>query len=209
MGPTAFPSSKRLPITDRATYTKSIVVYSDVGRTVNPGLAACGTYVYSLNGLYDPDITGVGGQPTGFDQYMALYGKYTVLKAKVTVSVINSDATNPQLVGCNISSASSTSTDPNVYVRNNNQWLQTLTQFGKGTDRSSFQFEIDIAKLTTNNIWVDDVMSGTVSTNPVNQWYLFIWCISADAAADAGNTVWTVKIEYLTAFREPITAISS
>lgn len=40
---------------------------------------------YSLNGLYDPDITGGGHQPLGFDQMMALYNKYCVLGAKISI----------------------------------------------------------------------------------------------------------------------------
>lgn len=41
---------------------------------LNPGLGTVpAVHVFSANGLYDPDITGVGGQPRGFDQLMALY----------------------------------------------------------------------------------------------------------------------------------------
>lgn len=40
---------------------------------------------FSLNGLYDPDISGIGHQPLGFDEMMTLYNKYTVLGAKVHI----------------------------------------------------------------------------------------------------------------------------
>lgn len=46
------------------------------------------TYVsqtFRLNSIYDPDYTGVGGQPSGYTEYAGLYNKYRVLGAKVRV----------------------------------------------------------------------------------------------------------------------------
>lgn len=42
-------------------------------------------YVYRLNSLFDPDFTGVGGQPDGFDQWKTLYSNYRVVAAAVEV----------------------------------------------------------------------------------------------------------------------------
>jgi len=47
------------------------------------------TYVYCQNGLYDPDITGVGHQPRGFDQLEELYTRYYVYAARFDVTVLN------------------------------------------------------------------------------------------------------------------------
>lgn len=41
--------------------------------------------VFCLNGCFDPDTTGIGHQPLGFDEMMAKYNKYCVLGAKVMV----------------------------------------------------------------------------------------------------------------------------
>lgn len=201
-GPVAFPKSGGLPTLDRAVYAKSICVYSDVGRNIDPGLSSTGVNVYSLNGLYDPDITNIGGQPTGFDEYMSLYNQYTVLKAKVSVSVINSDTTISQLMGLNISSTATTSSDANVYLRNNNKFFKILDKNGNGTGIVNYSFEVDIAKLAARNIWTDDAYSGTASSNPSEQWYLHCWNIAADGSTNATPCVWTVKIEYLIAFRK-------
>lgn len=42
--------------------------------------------VFRLNSPYDPDYSGVGGQPMGFDQLAALYNKFTVYGCKVVVT---------------------------------------------------------------------------------------------------------------------------
>jgi len=43
---------------------------------------------YSLNSLFDPEITGTGHQPLGFDQYSTLYQQYRVNAAKIKVTAI-------------------------------------------------------------------------------------------------------------------------
>ncbi len=43
---------------------------------------------FSLNSLYDPDITGVGHQPYGFDQVASLYSKYLVMSCDVQIRAV-------------------------------------------------------------------------------------------------------------------------
>lgn len=50
---------------------------------------AVATYVFATNGLYDPNITGTGHQPAGFDQVMLFYNHYYVSKASIRVNIRN------------------------------------------------------------------------------------------------------------------------
>jgi len=43
-------------------------------------------YVYNLNSVYDPNRTGVGHQPYGFDTYQALYNRYRVFGLHYRIS---------------------------------------------------------------------------------------------------------------------------
>jgi hypothetical protein len=70
---------------------KFLTYYESVNMTA--ASAATASYVYSANGLYDPNITGTGHQPAGFDQMMLFYEHYTVVKAKIIVQMINLQAT--------------------------------------------------------------------------------------------------------------------
>jgi hypothetical protein len=49
-------------------------------------------YIYSCNNLYDPNVTGVGHQPRGFDQLMALYDHFVVISAVAEVTFYNGTA---------------------------------------------------------------------------------------------------------------------
>jgi len=63
--------------------------YSQLGislrRTLGGGFT---TKKFSVNGLFDVDLSGSGHQPYLFDQYMAIYQKYDVLASKITVTQV-------------------------------------------------------------------------------------------------------------------------
>lgn len=46
-------------------------------------------YLYRANDMYDPDSSGTGHQPLGFDQYMAFYNHFTVVGSKIKVTPVN------------------------------------------------------------------------------------------------------------------------
>lgn len=75
-GHQAFPKQKRCTL----RYCDSPVIISTTG--------AYTEYLYSANGMYDPNITGSGHQPRYFDQSMAIYNHYTVLSSRIAVSML-------------------------------------------------------------------------------------------------------------------------
>lgn len=60
-------------------------------------LTASGTFtqIWSGNSIFDPDQTGIGTQPIGYDQYDTLYDRYEVHGCKITVKLINNSETVP------------------------------------------------------------------------------------------------------------------
>lgn len=51
-----------------------------------------GSYVYAGNAPYDPNVTGVGGQPQGFDQWNGFYTKYRVKASKIKLIFVEGGA---------------------------------------------------------------------------------------------------------------------
>lgn len=57
-------------------------------------LGAIGTYSFSCNSLFDPNQTGGGHQPMYYDQFTALYTKYTVFASKIKATFLTTSTTN-------------------------------------------------------------------------------------------------------------------
>jgi len=51
-----------------------------------------GQYVFNLNSLFDPDLTGVGHQPYGYDQLAVLYNRYRVIGTSWHVTCLKQSA---------------------------------------------------------------------------------------------------------------------
>lgn len=77
---------------------KCTVVYSTV--VASSVATGNGSYVFSANGLYDPDITGTGTQPLYFDQLMALYNHYVVTSSTITVEALNDGSDRSLVLTC-------------------------------------------------------------------------------------------------------------
>lgn len=54
--------------------------------------ASFGSYIFSCNGMYDPNVTGIGHQPLYFDQMTPLYNHYKVIKSKIKVTCVRTAA---------------------------------------------------------------------------------------------------------------------
>lgn len=86
----------------RLHYADTFTVTTSVG----PGI---GNAIFNLNGLFDPDSSGVGHQPMGFDQFSTLYNRYRVFNTHWTIrmspSASNGAAFHGVVVPVNATSA--------------------------------------------------------------------------------------------------------
>lgn len=64
---------------------KNTLKYCSESLTISTNASGLGSHIFSANGLYDPDISGVGHQPMYFDQLTAIYNHYCVLSSRITV----------------------------------------------------------------------------------------------------------------------------
>lgn len=62
--------------------------------SLDPGDGSSAVNVFSTNNLYDPNYTGTGHQPMFFDNYSALYSKYKVNSATVTMVCLSNHIVN-------------------------------------------------------------------------------------------------------------------
>lgn len=56
------------------------------------------SYVFRVNSLYDVNLTGVGAQPVGYDQWSALFARSRVYGGKFSIQAVTAN-TNPAVIG--------------------------------------------------------------------------------------------------------------
>lgn len=76
-------SSSRYKITTLIPKTKMVSLKYSGSFTLADGDGSAG-HLIRCNGMNDPDYTGVGHQPMGFDNWMAFYHHYEVFSSKIT-----------------------------------------------------------------------------------------------------------------------------
>jgi hypothetical protein len=192
---------------------KGSTVVSDVLRTkltykqrVNMGGSA-GVIVQRFRGndLFDPDVSGVGSQPYGFDQLMSLYGKFRVLGSKLTVwasSVGTTAGTQsyemilvPTASGVAFTTTEDASVAPYAKWRLN----QGLSNPAAFLERSITTSKIE--GIPESRVRDDDTYSGDASTSPTSQWDWQIITQAIDRSSNLSCFAY-VSIEYDVEFYE-------
>lgn len=192
----AVPRSLIAPLPTRL---HSKLIYSD-RLSINPGLGTTTGYVYSCNGLYDPDIVFVGHQPRGFDQIMQMYDHYIVVGARVTFKLTNPTAQNA-VMGVTIRDASTLETVLTEYRESNYTSERILL-----ANSENVGIVVKSVKpgmfLGGRDPITDPDLKGNTSNNPVEQCYFHLWAASL-GISDIGALDGLVKIEYDVFFAEP------
>jgi len=168
----------------------------------NPAAGGVSLNVFSANGLFDPDITGAGSQPRGFDQWMALYNHYCVLASRCKILTPSQAA--PDNIFCITLAPGTTAIGsalediaevPFTTVENapgkffGGHWIKTPWY----SMRRQFRVKDIVAK---------DSLSGDDSANPVDQQYYHVNACSM-GAGDPPSITALVVLEFNTVFYEP------
>lgn len=160
-----------------------------------------GTYIYSTNGLYDPNITGTGHQPMGFDQMMVFYEHYVVTRMKAYVTFSNK-AAFPVTVALSLNAANTSPSDSSALQEGGYIVKDRLTAAGTQGSVKTLSIFVNNKKfeVATNILDVDE-FKGNVAANPVEQTYLDI--TSWDPDGKGGDLICEVYLEYDAWFVEP------
>lgn len=70
--------------------------YSEQVKVTGPSGGGLAAFRFNLNSIYDPNRTGIGHQPYGYDQLAGLYNRYRVIKCNYVVSGVNTGSDGDQ-----------------------------------------------------------------------------------------------------------------
>lgn len=177
------------------------LIYYDQGFTLNPSAGTPAVQVFAANGVWDVDLTGVGHQPAGFDQWMLLYKKYTVLQSSIKVSVTNSSA-NILNFGIAVTSQSATVLDDRRYVENG--YAKYMQLEPSSYNSHVITHKCDIGQFNQEKeLMDDDTFSGNSTANPTTGTFYHVWARAQDPTTDPTAIQFTAEIQFEVIFREP------
>jgi len=158
-------------------------------------------YQFSVNGMYDPNITGTGGQPMFFDQIAGIYDHYTVIGSKIKWTVINASTTAVEPYRCVFWINDDTTTSVGFDSLVATTGAQTrFAQGGLNPDRIIVE-QYWSARKNFGNCLANDELKGTAAANPAEQQYFQITLRAVDSVTVI--PLWVlVEIEYTAIWRE-------
>jgi len=194
-----FPSRGNMPMPMSWTTTHRYCAVV----TFNPPAGTPSNWIFSANGLYDPDITGTGHQPMGFDQMMAFYNHYEVIGAKIRFTPHLGAEGSAFNYGVKLddSSTFAVSNIEGILEHPLNNWKSWS---GPYTSLSNF----DVVQTFSNKRFFGDKSGdratwGDAASNPQDQAYFLCWIAPLTALQDIGPIPCTITIEYIVKYHEP------
>lgn len=176
--------------------------YFSTGSVIT-GTATANAYVYSTNGLFDPDVTSTGGQPMGFDQMIAFYNHYSVLRSRIRVLISNTSSVLTPSVSIVLSGSPNVTSSIEQLVENGDLTLCQLTYAGTfgSVARLSHSINCGTFQGVSNVMDVTD-MSGDAASNPAEQsfFHIAVWNPYSPAQVTLN---FQVILEFDTMWHEP------
>jgi hypothetical protein len=175
--------------------------YDVVG--ISTGVSLAGTYVYSANGMYDPDVTGTGHQPMGWDQMMLSFEHYCVLNATMTVTVRHTSTAQSAAFAIVQYAGATAITDFTRVVENGLLVRNRLNATPYDGSIQTFKSRMDVAKFGgLPDILDNPDYKGDLSNNPAEQSYFHLSFWNPDSVS-VGTCICEVQIDYDVVFTEP------
>jgi hypothetical protein len=165
-----------------------------------------GSYIFSANGLHDPNITGTGHQPRGYDQLMAMYRHYEVLEAMIEIWADPNDLSNSQLLALSVRSSNTP-----VALRTNMMEHRTAlikAVAGSNGGPSVQYFKIACKPREFLGLKDDDTLRGAEGFNPASPVYFHINTLPIPGT-DAGAVYCQARITYKVKLSEPKEPVQS
>jgi hypothetical protein len=188
-------------------FTKRLT-YSEVGIGLSAVTGTPNTYFYSANGIYDPNITGSGHQPLGFDEMMAMYEQFTVTSSKVTVHCINASAAGVYgAFALYLSPDTTQITTVSRLIENGFIVWKTLYPINIFGSQGMLSLSCNVPTYFARNrnkraILDDTELSGNIAANPLEQVYFGILAFDATGASNTVSLNFIVELEYEVIFSE-------
>lgn len=210
--------AKYLPLTGFPARKLVRLRYTTVVNINPPASGNVAAHYFHANGMYDPDHTGAGHQPLGYDQWATIYDHYTVLSSKIHVQQTPNGTADtqstflPGVFGVFIDDDNNLSYSKVTEVIESKQngamasyraygYPQTLTGGVNPSIVKTFSTKRFFG--IRNPIGKSDYRGAFIGSNPNEGAYFVLWAGAPDGAQDVPSMTFMVTIEYIAMCTEP------
>jgi len=186
-------------------------LYYEYQQSVTAAAGAPNTRFFSANDVFDPDVSGAGHQPIGYDQMMLFYEHFAVFSSHITIRAVGLTSGDLACIGVYLAPDAVALTDPHQIIENG-LIHSRLVEAKEVPKAVTLSLGCDVAKYfgkrRPRDIMDDEKLTGAVSTSPAEGVYFAVvgWCATA-------AVTWTVKydvcISYDVMYFEPRKLASS
>lgn len=171
-----------------------------------------GTQIFRANSLYDPDFSGTGHQPNGYDTLLAAYNHYTVVRARITVT-LRAPNTGSGLFEPGVFVLAFSSTGTFLGSQTLESALEKKTTlcygpYGPVTGLQSancYEGMLNIPALlgkTEREVVEMSNLRGSLNASPAETYYFELGFFSE--SSNPGAITWNAILEFDTVFTEPV-----
>lgn len=183
---------------NRPEYIKTTLRYVDFDK-IDPSAVSVAGHVYRANTVFDCDATTgtTPVKPPGFKEYIALYQRFTVTKARIKVSFTTANAGEwtGAILGVSLNTQGTVAGSAEQYIGNGDcNWAL----IGRDSSTRTVTMEVDMRKYFAKDIWTEEQFSGSELGDAARQCYFHVF---AQGDEDMGFVFYCAEIEYDIAFR--------
>lgn len=173
---------------------------------MQPAIGAVGGQTFAANGLFDPDISGVGHQPMYFDDYARIYDQYVVIGSKISVTFYPRTSAAGWYVGIVGDDDSTVSSTLETLFEQNNS-VSTITG-SLGSDPTTLTMTFEPQEDFGVDAKSDGFSQTSVTANPTELW---VWRLFGSPCDQTVSLVcdYKVEIEYTCKFAELKTPVQN
>lgn len=160
-------------------------------------------HVFSASSLYDPNITGAGHQPRGYDQIMTMYDHYVVIGSRCKIQFC-SDATSSvdNIVALALRDSSTVSGVMNNYLEGG--YVVNTIADARMTSGKTLTLGYSPKKfLGRSHPLSDSQLKGAIASSPLENAFFHIITSNLPPSYIGGAISFNVSLEYIVAFIEP------
>jgi len=198
---TGLISNSFVPAFNRMSYN-ACLRYGQAVINLTAATSLANAYVFSVNGLFDPSVTGGSLQPAGFAQLMLSYDHYVVTKARASV-IFTNNGTSSAIVSLRVNDDATVTTDPSNLLELPQEQIVFLDPAAGYGSSKTLSIDCDVAAYNGigKSILSDPVFRGDVVSNPTEQSYFH--CGVFAVKGGTADVYLTVVIDYYATFQEP------